>query len=363
MTITPTSLLSLPIITTGTESGTWGDDVNNGLTSYLDIAIAGTSSVTVTTADVTLTNTAGTSSATGITSTTAQYAILYVTGAMTAARTLTVPSKWYIVYNNTTGGYALTFKSSTSGSGVTLVNGEKAILAWTGSDYIKVAGLNGPGAFTTLTASGNVNLSPLTTAGTMVLSPGGAATISPGLVGTMDNVTIGATTRAAGSFTALNANASVNLVPLTTAGTMLLSPGGALTINSGLVGTMDNVTIGATTVAAATFAKASTTSVAVTFSAGSTTVNCALSNVFTMTLTANIAVAPTLSNPADGQTINWFLTQDGTGSRTMIWPSSFKWSGGLVPVLSTTASSVDLLVATYRSSTGFWYASLAKAFS
>jgi len=310
MTITPTSLLSLPIITTGTESGTWGDDVNNGLTSYLDIAIAGTSSVTVTTADVTLTNTAGTSAATGITSTTAQYAILYVTGAMTAARTLTVPSKWYIVYNNTTGGYALTFKSSTSGSGVTLVNGEKAILAWTGSDYIKVAGLNGPGAFTTLTASGNVNLSPLTTAGTMVLSPGGAVTINPGLVGTMDNVTIGSTT-----------------------------------------------------VAAATFAKASTTSVAVTFSAGSTTVNCALSNVFTMTLTANIAVAPTLSNPADGQTINWFLTQDGTGSRTMIWPSSFKWSGGVAQTLSTTAGSVDLLVATYRSSTGFWYASLAKAFS
>jgi len=266
--------------------------------------------VTVTTADVTLTNTAGTSAATGITSTTAQYAILYVTGAMTAARTLTVPSKWYIVYNNTTGGYALTFKSSTSGSGVTLVNGEKAILAWTGSDYIKVAGLNGPGAFTTLTASGNVNLSPLTTAGTMVLSPGGAVTINPGLVGTMDNVTIGSTT-----------------------------------------------------VAAATFAKASTTSVAVTFSAGSTTVNCALSNVFTMTLTANIAVAPTLSNPADGQTINWFLTQDGTGSRTMIWPSSFKWSGGVAQTLSTTAGSVDLLVATYRSSTGFWYASLAKAFS
>jgi hypothetical protein len=82
-----------------------------------------------------------------------------------------------------------------------------------------------------------------------------------------------------------------------------------------------------------------------------------------MTLTANIAVAPTMSSPTDGQTINWFLTQDGTGSRTMIWPSSFKWSGGIVPVLSTTAGSVDLLVATYRSSTGFWYASLAKAFS
>lgn len=108
---------------------------------------------------------------------------------------------------------------------------------------------------------------------------------------------------------------------------------------------------------------ASTPPVAVTFSATAMTLNCNLSNVFTTTFTANVTTAPTISNPIDGQTINWFITQDGTGSRTMTWPSSFKWPGGSAGVLSTAANSVDLLLAVYRSSTGFWYASLSKGFA
>lgn len=103
--------------------------------------------------------------------------------------------------------------------------------------------------------------------------------------------------------------------------------------------------------------------VAVTFSATAMTVNCNLSNVFDTTFTANVTVAPTISNPNDGQTINWFITQDGTGGHTMTWPASFKWPSGTPGVLSTPANSVDLLVATYRSATGFWYATLSKAFS
>jgi hypothetical protein len=101
----------------------------------------------------------------------------------------------------------------------------------------------------------------------------------------------------------------------------------------------------------------------VAFNASAMAVNCALSNVFTSTFTGNVTTAPTMSTPGDGQTINWFITQDGTGSRTMIWPAAFKWPGGSAGVLSTAAGAVDLLVATYRASTGFWYASLLKAFA
>ena len=106
-----------------------------------------------------------------------------------------------------------------------------------------------------------------------------------------------------------------------------------------------------------------TPTVSVAFSATAMTVNCALSNAFYTTFTANVTVAPTISNPFDGQTINWFVTQDATGSRTMTWPTSFKWPGGTVGVLTTTANAVDLVVATYRSATGFWYATLSKAFA
>lgn len=106
-----------------------------------------------------------------------------------------------------------------------------------------------------------------------------------------------------------------------------------------------------------------TPEVAVAFSATAMAVNCALSNQFSTTLTANVTTAPTLSNPGDGQTILWVLTQDATGSRTMTWPSSFKWAGGVAGTLSTAANSVDLLTATYRSATGFWYAALDKAYA
>jgi hypothetical protein len=101
---------------------------------------------------------------------------------------------------------------------------------------------------------------------------------------------------------------------------------------------------------------------AVAFSATAMSLNCDASNVFTTTLTANVTTAPTLSSANDGQTLNWFLTQDATGSRTMTWPTAFKWPGGTAGVLSTAANSVDLLVATYRAATGFWYATLVKDF-
>lgn len=141
MAVNYTTSLGLGQPVTGTESGTWGDDVNNAVTSYLDIAIAGGLAVSITTADVTLVNTFGTSSATNITSNTAQYAILNISGAKTAARSLIVPSssRYYLINNSAaTGGFLLTVKGDFT-SGVTLVDGEKAIVAWNGTDYVKIA--------------------------------------------------------------------------------------------------------------------------------------------------------------------------------------------------------------------------------
>lgn len=106
-----------------------------------------------------------------------------------------------------------------------------------------------------------------------------------------------------------------------------------------------------------------TTPVAVAFSATAMALNCALANVFSTTFTANVTVAPTLSNLKDGQTLQWFITQDGTGSRTMTWPASFKWPGGTPGVLSTGVNAVDMLTATYRAATGFWYCRLDKAYA
>jgi hypothetical protein len=163
MTITPTALLSLPIITTGTESGTWGDVVDNGLTSYLDIAIAGGLAISITTTDVTLTKTAGTNSATNIGATTAQYAILNVSGAMTAARSLILPSvsKIYVINNSCTGAFTLTVKGAAT-TGITMRNGESALVAWNGTDFVKVS--SGTTGLTNNTAIGYQALNSRTTA-------------------------------------------------------------------------------------------------------------------------------------------------------------------------------------------------------
>jgi len=144
---------------------------------------------------------------------------------------------------------------------------------------------------------------------------------------------------------------------------------GATVLNGALSGTgltnylASPAAVGTTAPAGGRFTFAYTAPTAVSFHATTMAIDCALSNVFTTTFTANVTAAPTLSNLKDGQTINWFITQDATGSRTMTWPTSFKWPGGTAGVLSTAANSVDLLVATYRSSTGFWYCSLSKAFA
>ena len=155
MTITPTALLSLPLITTGSSSGTWGDEVDNGLTSYLDIAIAGALSVSFTANAITLANTAGTSASTGIVGTTAQYYILKCSG-LAAASTITAPtlSKSYLVINSD-ATYAVTIKA-TGQSGVSVAAGEKALVVFSGTDYVKVASSLGTGTVTSVGFTGGI---------------------------------------------------------------------------------------------------------------------------------------------------------------------------------------------------------------
>ncbi len=66
----------------------------------------------------------------------------------------------------------------------------------------------------------------------------------------------------------------------------------------------------------------------------------ALSNNFSVTLTGNRTLGqPT--NQAVGQSGSYFITQDGTGSRTLAYHADFKFVGGTAPTLSTAAASVD----------------------
>ena len=64
------------------------------------------------------------------------------------------------------------------------------------------------------------------------------------------------------------------------------------------------------------------------------------SNNFSVTLGGN----RTLANPSNltvGQSGSIFVTQDGTGSRTLAYGSYWDFAGGTAPTLTTTASAVD----------------------
>ena len=54
----------------------------------------------------------------------------------------------------------------------------------------------------------------------------------------------------------------------------------------------------------------------------------------------------TLSNPtnlASGTHLMWRIKQDATGSRTLAYGTAFKFPGGVVPTLSSTANALDIL--------------------
>jgi hypothetical protein len=133
MTTAYTSLLGLALPVQGELSGTWGDVVNNSITSLVDTAVAGTTNVS-TDGNVTLTTTTGASNQ-------ARQAILLFSGARTAIRTVTAPaqSKIYTVINATTGGYAVQLVGAGPTTGVTIANGSSTTVAWNGSDFVEVS--------------------------------------------------------------------------------------------------------------------------------------------------------------------------------------------------------------------------------
>ena len=65
------------------------------------------------------------------------------------------------------------------------------------------------------------------------------------------------------------------------------------------------------------------------------------------TLTGNRTF--TFSGAAAGQTITIFLTQDGTGTRTVTWPT-IRWPAATAPTLTTTAGKADIISIMYDGS-------------
>lgn len=149
MTVNYTSFLSLAEPVTGTQSGTWGDDINKGLTDYLDIAIAGVQTISGSQTAVTLSKTSGSAlssniaqaGSAGVTGT-AQYAIISCTGNPAGMLTVTVPasSKTYVVINSTSTSQVVKIVGTGPTTGVTVASGATALVVWNGTDFVEVGG-------------------------------------------------------------------------------------------------------------------------------------------------------------------------------------------------------------------------------
>ncbi len=72
-------------------------------------------------------------------------------------------------------------------------------------------------------------------------------------------------------------------------------------------------------------------------------------NYLQMRLTGNVTFS--VSNMRVGATYVLMIQQDGTGGRTVTWPSGIRWPGSTTPTLNTTANRVTLITITPWSST------------
>lgn len=97
---------------------------------------------------------------------------------------------------------------------------------------------------------------------------------------------------------------------------------------------------------------------------GSVATDCALGNYFTLALAGNVSTFTFSNLPGSGKGVTLMvrITQDST-PRTVGWPASFKWAGGVAGVVSTGSGAVDVLAITTFDNGTTWQATLAKAFA
>ena len=102
----------------------------------------------------------------------------------------------------------------------------------------------------------------------------------------------------------------------------------------------------------------------VTPAAGVATIDLSLGDYFTIALTANITSIVFTNLPGSGKGASKMIrfTQDTT-PRTVAWPASFRWAGGVAGAVSTGSGAVDLLSITTLNNGTNWNATLAKAFA
>jgi hypothetical protein len=379
MTTAYTSLLGFALPVEGELDGAWGNVVNNSITELVEDAIAATATASVTSGDWTLTTTGS-----GATNQ-ARCAILVPTGSPGVTRNIIAPSssKAYIVDNQSNASVVVKGSATT---GVTLSTGVRALVAWTGTDFVLVAsGTSGSNVSTI--SFGSTGLTPnsatsgaVTVAGTLAVGSGGTGQTSYTdgqlLIGNSTGNTLAKATLTAGSnITITNGPGSITIaaaggggggtvtsVGLTmpsgfSVGSSPVTTSGTIAVTTSLSGVLKGTGSGFTAAVAGTDYVTPTGSETLT---NKTLTNPTITNYTETTFTANTGTALTL-DLANGTiqvltltgnaTITLptatagksFLVQlkTGAGSFTCSF-NAVKWPGGTAPTVTSTASRMDI---------------------
>lgn len=171
MPSTYSTSLKLELIGNGEQTGTWGQTTNNNLGTLIEQAITGVGQITLV-GDTVLTNFNGLPDE-------SRNAVLVFNGLLSAPANVVAPSveKTYIITNNS--GANVTIKTST-GNGVTVLNGLNSLIYCDGTDFYTAVNVNNvigdlavSGNETiagSLTLGGNITLSNTVTAGNLAMT-------------------------------------------------------------------------------------------------------------------------------------------------------------------------------------------------
>jgi hypothetical protein len=168
MASTYSTSLKIQLMGNGEDSGTWGSITNTNW-NLLEQAVSGVQSIIMANANYTLTNLNGVSDE-------ARNMVLVVSGTNSGVYQVIAPlnqPKFYVIYNQTTGGYAITIGAS-SGSVISIPNGVTAQVYTDGTNFYSAQ----------TGAGGNFNISGnLTVLGTSTLTGAVTASSTLGVTG------------------------------------------------------------------------------------------------------------------------------------------------------------------------------------
>jgi hypothetical protein len=123
---------------------------------------------------------------------------------------------------------------------------------------------------------------------------------------------------------------------------------------TGVASTSTSQTLTNKTIEAGTFTNGYTEETVTANTSTAYTVDLANGSVQILTLTGNCTF--TFPTPVAGKSFIMILKQDGTGSRTVTWPSSVKWPASTAPTITSTASKADKYIFTAIDSS-YWLGS------